>query len=119
MIIYGYFLLLLQYSCYIEECKQKFLNADERLNHCVKVHKIPKDFRFDCRPKEKSKNKKSTQSMETDQASIKEQKFSFTNSRQKGFKSYTGKKFTNEQDSSASVNMDAIMTDLKESLPKS
>ncbi|CAH2232007.1 protein lethal(2)k10201 isoform X2 [Pararge aegeria] len=106
------------YCCYIEECKEKFMNAEDRLNHCVKIHKLPKDFRFDYKPKQKTKKKKSQPKMETDQTGTihKEQKFNFTNSRQKGF-SYSGKKFTKEQESSASVDMDAIMTDLKDNLP--
>ncbi|XP_069356677.1 protein lethal(2)k10201 isoform X2 [Maniola hyperantus] len=113
------------YSCYIEECKEKFMNAEERLNHCAKIHKLPKDFRFDSKPKQKQtnqskpKNETPQQTTETDQASNKEQKFKFTNSKQGGF-IYKGKKFTKEQDSSTSVavDMDAIMTDLKENLPQ-
>ncbi|XP_023933752.2 protein lethal(2)k10201 [Bicyclus anynana] len=105
------------YSCYIEECKEKFTNAEERLNHCVKIHKLPKDYRFDSKPKKSSKNKKSQQDIQVDQASKKDQKFNFTNNRQKVF-SYTGKKFTQEQNTSASVDMDAIMIDLKENLPQ-
>ncbi|XP_045770991.1 zinc finger protein 511 isoform X2 [Maniola jurtina] len=112
------------YSCYIEECKEKFMNTEERLNHCVKVHKLPKDFRFDSKPKQtqanqsRSKNKKPQQSMETEQARNKEPKFNFTNNKQRGF-IYKGKKFTKEQKSSTSegVDMDAIMSDLKENLP--
>lgn len=92
------------------------MNAEERLDHCVKIHKLPKDFRFDQRPKHK-KNKKNSQSMDIDDSNKgdkKEKKFCFTNSKQKGFK-----KFTNDQQTSTgSVDVDEIMSDIRESLPK-
>ncbi|CAG4934110.1 unnamed protein product [Colias eurytheme] len=103
------------YCCYIEECKEKFMNPDERLDHCVKVHKLPKDFRFDQKPKAK-KQKKNSNAMEID-ANSEPKKFVFTNNKQRSFK-YTGKKFTKDEKSGSSVNMDTAMSDLKESLPE-
>ncbi|KAI5635668.1 hypothetical protein NE865_11574 [Phthorimaea operculella] len=108
------------YCCIIEECKEKFMTIDERKEHCVKIHRLPKDFRFDYKPKSsqpnKKKNPKKTDNfMEVD----KEQKFTFSNSRQRGFVKYTGKKFT--KDSTAptqDINMDDAMSDLRNSLPK-
>ncbi|XP_045454167.1 protein lethal(2)k10201 [Melitaea cinxia] len=107
------------YSCYTEECKEKFMTAEDRLNHCVKTHKLPKDFRFDQKPKQKTKNKKNQNSMEIDkESSQKEKKFTFNNSKQIGFKKFFIKKFTNdEQNSTASVNVDEAMADIKDSLP--
>ncbi|CAH0713984.1 unnamed protein product, partial [Brenthis ino] len=101
------------YSCYIEECKEKFMTAEERLDHCVKIHKLPKDFRFDTKPKHKNKKKK-PQSMEVDGGNGKtERMFAFNNNKQKGFK-----RFTNDQQrSTASVDVDEIMSDIRESLP--
>lgn len=104
------------YSCYIEECKEKFMNAEERLDHCVKIHKLPKDFRFDLKPKQKNKKKNSSHSMDVDEEKKvvdKEKMFCFSNSKQKGFK-----KFTNDQKSSrGSVDVDGIMSGIRESLP--
>ena len=107
---------MFQYSCYIEECKEKFMNAEERLDHCVKIHKLPRDFRFDQKPKHKNKKKNSSQAMDVDEekkAVEKEKKFCFSNNKQKGFK-----KFTNDhQKSTGSVDVDEIMSDIRESLP--
>ncbi|XP_053617209.1 protein lethal(2)k10201 [Plodia interpunctella] len=108
------------YCCYIEDCKEKFMNAETRLTHCVEIHKLPKDFRFEQKPKNKKpkKHKKKQDSMEIDGESA-DPKFRFTNSKQKF--AYTGRKFTkNEENKSVcNVNVDAIMADLKENLPDS
>lgn len=59
--------------------------------------------------------------MEVDaQASNKEHKFSFTNSKQKGFVKYTGKKFTKnvEEQTPRDVDMDGIIEELKTNLPE-
>ncbi|CAH2094080.1 unnamed protein product [Euphydryas editha] len=107
------------YSCYIEECKEKFMTAEDRLNHCVATHKLPKDFRFNQNLKQKNKSRKNDNSMDVDkESSQKEKKFVFTNSKQVGFKKYLVKKFTNdEQNSTASVNLDKVMADINDSLP--
>ncbi|XP_047537977.1 protein lethal(2)k10201 isoform X2 [Vanessa atalanta] len=110
------------YSCYIEECKEKFMNAEDRLNHCIKTHKLPKDFRFDQKPRKKNKSKKNSQAMEIDvddiQAARKDsQKLIFKNSKQRGFQKYSIKKFTSDDKDSKSVNLDQVMADIKESLP--
>lgn len=89
------------------------MTSEERLDHCVKIHKLPKDFRFDTKPKHKNKKKKS-QSMEVDDGGGKaERKFVFNNSKQKGFKRFTN----DQQTSTASVDVDVIMSDIRESLP--
>ncbi|XP_072934636.1 protein lethal(2)k10201 [Epargyreus clarus] len=113
------------YCCYIQECTEKFINPEERLDHCVKIHKLPKDFRFETKPKNSSKNKKKNKqnvetSMEVDATNCSQEnkKFFFNNSKQKSFKKYSGKKFTSDKSKSTSVNMDKIMTDLKENLPE-
>ncbi|CAD0204556.1 unnamed protein product [Chrysodeixis includens] len=116
------------YCCYIEECKLKFNTSEERNQHCIKEHKLPKEFRFETKTKGKtkknSKGNKSTDeaAMELDPASTSEgkSKFLFNNSKLKTFAKYTGRKFTKSDDkkSSKDVNMDAVMTDLKESLPE-
>lgn len=118
---------LFQFCCYIEECKDKFTNSDERLDHCVEVHKLPKDFRFDQKPKKcvkykKNKGKKKEQreeEMDLD-SQVKEEKFTFYNNKRRGFAKYTGKKFTKDvnEKSSQDVNMDEIVDDLKNSLPQ-
>lgn len=101
------------------------MTADERLNHCVQIHKLPKDFRFDLKPKapknpklKKKAAAKKEDKMELDQAT---NEFTFSNSKQKSFSKYTGKKFTTdkkEKDNSSDVNMDTAMKDLEQSLPK-
>lgn len=112
------------YCCYIEECKEKFMNAEERLEHCVNVHRMPKDFRFDQKPKNKkgkakNKNKKSNEESSMDVDTVTKQKqFMFTNRKQKAFPKYTGKKFTTDKENTtADVNMDEVVKDLKDSLP--
>ncbi|XP_078039155.1 zinc finger protein 511 lethal (2) k10201 [Augochlora pura] len=35
------------YQCYLSECDVKSKNAIERREHCIKVHKFPKSFRYD------------------------------------------------------------------------
>lgn len=60
-------------------------------------------------------------SMEVDatSSSHESKKFFFNNSKQKSFKKYSGKKFTSDTPkSSTSVNMDEVMSDLKENLPE-
>jgi len=53
------FLFLLQFQCYLEECKTIFKNAQERRDHCISLHKFPSDFRFDeARKKLPNKNVK-------------------------------------------------------------
>ncbi|CAH2051760.1 unnamed protein product, partial [Iphiclides podalirius] len=109
------------YCCYIEECKEKFMNADERLEHCVKIHKIPKDFRFDQKPKAaKCKNKNICDlPMELDVESSKQlNKFAFSNCKQKVFvKSMNLRKVNYKNNGSSTTNIDDVMLDLKESLP--
>ncbi|CAG9559312.1 unnamed protein product [Danaus chrysippus] len=106
------------YCCYIEDCKEKFQNADDRMDHCTKVHKLPKDFRYHQKSQKKNKKPDSSMDIDNEQTSQKEKKFRFNNSKQKGFIKFTGNKFTKDvQNSTASINMDAAMADLKESLP--
>ncbi|XP_013145900.1 PREDICTED: protein lethal(2)k10201 isoform X2 [Papilio polytes] len=73
------------YCCYIEECKEKFLNPEERFDHCVKAHKLPKDFRFYQKPKiPKNKNVKND-SMDVDNEVGKSKLFTLNNSKVKAF----------------------------------
>lgn len=96
------------------------MNTDERLEHCVKIHKLPRDFRFDQKPKVAKciKKNKSDISMELDVDNSKpiKNKFIFNNSKQKVFvKSCKNK--TYKCDESSKMNMDDVMLDLKENLP--
>ncbi|XP_073845993.1 zinc finger protein 511 lethal (2) k10201 [Musca autumnalis] len=45
------------YKCYVEECKELFLNAIERKKHCIEQHKFPANFRFGQVPPMKANNK--------------------------------------------------------------
>ncbi|KAI8442445.1 hypothetical protein MSG28_005955, partial [Choristoneura fumiferana] len=102
-------------SFFAKKCKEKFMNAKERLQHCVDAHKMPKDFRFDHKPKPKkakNKNKKQTEENLMDLHGVPEQKqFYFNNKKHKTFAKYTGKKFTTDKENSSSatdVNMDEV-----------
>ncbi|KOB70987.1 Uncharacterized protein OBRU01_14464 [Operophtera brumata] len=115
------------YSCYIEECKEKFKTAADRMDHCVKTHKLPKDFRFEINPKKpksrkKTKVQKNNESESMDSENTKQVKnpFMLFNSKSKAFPKYTGRKFTKNNESiiSKDIDMDVIIDDLKESLPK-
>ncbi|XP_024937445.1 uncharacterized protein LOC107264343 isoform X2 [Cephus cinctus] len=35
------------FQCYVSECELKFNNPCERKEHCITVHKFPKNFRYD------------------------------------------------------------------------
>jgi hypothetical protein len=77
-----------QYCCYLEECKEKFKNTEERLDHCVKVHRLPKDFRFEQKPRKgKTKEKKANKRMEVDPTNDKDE-FTLNNSKKKTFPKY-------------------------------
>ncbi|XP_049699166.2 protein lethal(2)k10201 isoform X1 [Helicoverpa armigera] len=117
------------YSCYIEECKHKFMNANDRLQHCVEEHNLPKEFRFETKPKKSKKKTKTKQKtdenamcMELDNESTSEvkNKLVLATSKQKTFAKYSGRKFTKSDANKPSkdVNMDEVMADLKESLPE-
>lgn len=116
---------MLQFICYIEECKEKFKTSDERKEHCVKIHKLPKDFRFECSAKKSKFRKKSkadeAESMELDRES-KQNPFMLSTSKSRAFPKYTGKKFTGSKDkktrATKDVDMDEIVDDLKANLPK-
>ncbi|KAM3959530.1 zinc finger protein 511 lethal (2) k10201 [Aphomia sociella] len=109
------------YCCYIEECKEKFKTTDERLDHCVKIHKLPKDFRFEqkiknAKSKNHKKNVRQKDAMEVDSSP----QFTFTNSKNKSFVTYTGRKFTKnrKEKPSQDVDMDGILEELKQNLPE-
>ncbi|XP_068623624.1 zinc finger protein 511 [Battus philenor] len=81
------------YSCYVEECKEKFMTPEERLDHCVKIHKLPKDFRFDQKPKKGIKVNKNNMAMDLDIAKpVEQKKFSLSNNKQKVFSKSCQKK---------------------------
>lgn len=97
------------------------------MDHCVKTHKLPKDFRFDNTNKPKNRKKHKTnikygnEAMDIDSGTNKMKKpFMLSNSKSKTFPAYTGRKFTtnNKSSTSQAVDMDIIVDDLKESLPE-
>lgn len=126
--------MFLQYCCYIEECKEKFKTSEDRWDHCVIEHKLPKDFKFDqkSKPSKKNKPQKTVKNQKlkniegvlkpndkTDSENIEsmQKKFSFNNCKHKTFK-YTGKKFTNTESNTKNINIDVVMAELKENLPE-
>ncbi|KAF7992423.1 hypothetical protein HCN44_001748 [Aphidius gifuensis] len=35
------------YQCFVSECEELFLNPNQRKEHCKKIHKFPKNYRYD------------------------------------------------------------------------
>lgn len=107
------------YSCYVEECSHKSIDANARRDHCIKDHKFPHDFRFD--KVTKASKKKKTHNMEVDEVPEEMKKaqekvfevpkgFHFGHSGIKGFaKPRKPKK--------SILESEGMMDDLKESLP--
>lgn len=60
--------LIFQYQCYVAECDTKFKTPDDRREHCVTVHKYPKNFRFDEVPRRKDRKDRGNE-MEVDKDS--------------------------------------------------
>ncbi|KOB56938.1 Uncharacterized protein OBRU01_25763, partial [Operophtera brumata] len=82
---------------------KKHSTAADRMDHCVKTHKLPKDFRFEINPKKPKSRKKTkvqknyeSESMDLDSENTKQVKnpFMLFNSKSKAFPKYTGRKFT-------------------------
>ncbi|KAK2586951.1 hypothetical protein KPH14_009877 [Odynerus spinipes] len=52
------------YQCYVSQCEMKFNNPYERREHCINIHKYPKNCRFDdishYKAKQNSSNKMDT-----------------------------------------------------------
>lgn len=139
-------ILYLQYLCYLETCKTKFLNPTLRMQHCIDEHKFPPNFRFDykivqnknIKPHSKSGSHiddfdgttmDTTSSGETSKKSnttsfIQPKQFTFRPSRPKTFqenRSYTGKKFTSDKvqatTSQSTFDDENMLVELKECLP--
>lgn len=121
------------FQCYLEECKEVFLNSAERKDHCITGHRFPKDFRFD---QMNFKNKKiSSKEMEVDGeesvafkppvvASKKTTTFSFGHNISRGFTfkdmNYA-KALTKNSSNGAQKDVlgdSSVVQDLIESLPK-
>ncbi|KAI4486557.1 hypothetical protein M0804_005927 [Polistes exclamans] len=68
------------YQCYVSQCNTKFNNSNERREHCINVHKYPKNCRFDMsyHKKEENSNNKmdvdSSNKMDIDIVDEKEEK---------------------------------------------
>lgn len=59
-------LSILQYQCYDSECDIKFNTPMERREHCIKIHKYPKKYRFDDTSVYKKDSSHKTKEMEVD-----------------------------------------------------
>jgi len=62
-----------QFSCYLEECDVKSINASVRRDHCITLHKFPSNFRFDKPLTAKRKQKlidKQNESMEVSEMEV-------------------------------------------------
>ncbi|XP_037292833.1 protein lethal(2)k10201-like [Manduca sexta] len=108
------------YCCFVEECTEKFSTPTDRLEHGVLVHKLPKDFRFDCRPKNKKKTNKPKNkskdefvdlSMEIDKGP--EKKIHELHKKNPLF----GHPISKHGGQKKRIDIDGVMKDLKDSLP--
>jgi len=54
------------HQCYDSECDVKFNNPMERKEHCIKVHKFPKRYRFDDTPYHSKEKKDESNKMDID-----------------------------------------------------
>lgn len=100
-----------QYACYLEECKHSSQSPEERKDHCIKDHKFPHDFRFDCGSKKKSVDDQRMDTSEVTAAAPAKPKitnFHFGNKSQKVFKG--GYKKIDP--------LETMNVDMKESLPE-
>ncbi|ALC41819.1 l-2-k10201 [Drosophila busckii] len=71
------------YSCYIEECPDKFRTVVERKDHCISAHKFPNNYRFD---QEKRKQKEADgMEVDVDVQVTNVKAFTFSNSKQRTF----------------------------------
>lgn len=106
------------YSCYVEECGHKSIDASARRDHCIKDHKFPHDFRFD---KVRKQKKKKDKGMEVDESSedVKQEAakvfevpkgFHFGHNSVKGF-------VKPKKPKKSMLESESMMTDLMESLP--
>ncbi len=34
------------FECFLQKCREKFWNPEERRDHCINVHQFPEDFKF-------------------------------------------------------------------------
>lgn len=111
------------YSCYIEECKEKFMNASQRAEHCVKEHKLPKHFKYAhrFRSAKAETGPKNTGKMDIDENldnQKKTDKINLSNGKQKTFRYYTAKKFIKDRKYNSCMDMEEIIGDLRDSLPE-
>ncbi|XP_011165121.1 zinc finger protein 511 [Solenopsis invicta] len=94
------------YQCYDSECDIKFNNPVERKEHCIKVHKFPKKYRFDDTPIHYSKEDESNK-MDVDVVNNKKKKKPakiFLNKNQKS------RMFTKDSTSAVCKNNDSVET---------
>ncbi|XP_063976413.1 uncharacterized protein LOC135162160 [Diachasmimorpha longicaudata] len=45
------------YQCFVSDCPEKFSSPTERRNHSIKIHKFPRNYRYDESLKQKSERK--------------------------------------------------------------
>lgn len=105
----------LQFSCFIEECLEKFLNPEMRKDHCIKIHGFRSDFKYEIQQRKKPVND-SEEKMDTGEEKSKEPPkfFHFGHGGQKTFK------FTKKSKGAQSARKDPLeemSVDLKEHLP--
>lgn len=63
---------MFQYQCYDSECDIKFNDPVERREHCIRIHKFPKKYRFDDMPNYSKKDE--SNAMEVDNIDSKKKK---------------------------------------------
>lgn len=123
MVIINYYTLFLlkylkifaffQYQCYVSECDLKFNNSLERKDHCINVHKFPKNFRFDnishC-IKDKSKDKMDIDELEYEKKERKSKKIQLNKNQKTKMFAAAAKNIPPTNSSISSLNSSSIIT---------
>lgn len=123
MVIINYYTLFLlkylkifaffQYQCYVSECDLKFNNSLERKDHCINVHRFPKNFRFDnishC-IKDKSKDKMDIDELEYEKKERKSKKIQLNKNQKTKMFAAAAKNIPPTNSSISSLNSSSIIT---------
>lgn len=102
-----------QYQCYVSECDLKFNNSLERKDHCINVHKFPKNFRFDNTShciKNKSKDKMDIDESEYEKKEQKSKKIQLNKNQKTKMFAAAAKNIPSTNSNISSLNSSNIIT---------
>lgn len=101
------------YQCYVSECDLKFNNSLERKDHCINVHKFPKNFRFDNTShciKDKSKDKMDIDESEYEKKEQKSKKIQLNKNQKTKMFAAAAKNIPSTNSNISSLNSSNIIT---------